>query len=322
MILLNILLNGINIWVDNLLEIKVQSLMFLLQSNLNKKSIELDFELLASPKILEKKELAIKGLSDGNFIEMIRSFRSMFSSIITLIGIIYLVLKIDVLIMVVAIIIIGINTIFASYSKRVEYKLYKERVPFLRKIGYVDKICLDFIRKTSNSMRLGKYITLFTNSIQEITVYSINNEAINSIEFYNVSFKYSGQDNYAIKNLYVKINGNERIAIVGENGSGKTTFIKLLTRLYDLTEGEIRLDEPTAALDPRAEYEIYQKFNDLIENKTDVFISHRLSSTHFCDRVLLFKKGILLESGTHESLMESGGEYKEMYEMQSQYYLE
>ena len=166
MILLNILLNGINIWVDNLLEIKVQSLMFLLQSNLNKKSIELDFELLASPKILEKKELAIKGLSDGNFIEMIRSFRSMFSSIITLIGIIYLVLKIDVLIMVVAIIIIGINTIFASYSKRVEYKLYKERVPFLRKIGYVDKICLDFIRKTSNSMRLGKYITLFTNSVQ------------------------------------------------------------------------------------------------------------------------------------------------------------
>lgn len=166
MILLNILLNGINIWVDNLLEIKVQSLMFLLQSNLNKKSIELDFELLASPKILEKKELAIKGLSDGNFIEMIRSFRSMFSSIITLIGIIYLVLKIDVLIMVVAIIIIGINTIFASYSKRVEYKLYKERVPFLRKIGYVDKICLDFIRKTSNSIRLGKYITLFTNSIQ------------------------------------------------------------------------------------------------------------------------------------------------------------
>ena len=152
--------------------------------------------------------------------------------------------------------------------------------------------------------------------------YSINNEAINSIEFYNVSFKYSGQDNYAIKNLYVKINGNERIAIVGENGSGKTTFIKLLTRLYDLTEGEIRLDAPTAALDPRAEYEIYQKFNDLIENKTDVFISHRLSSTHFCDRVLLFKKGILLESGTHESLMESGGEYKEMYEMQSQYYLE
>lgn len=166
MILLNILLNGINIWVDNLLEIKVQSLMFLLQSNLNKKSIELDFELLASPKILEKKELAIKGLSDGNFIEMIRSFRSMFSSIITLIGIICLVLKIDVLIMVVAIIIIGINTIFASYSKRVEYKLYKERVPFLRKIGYVDKICLDFIRKTSNSIRLGKYITLFTNSVQ------------------------------------------------------------------------------------------------------------------------------------------------------------
>lgn len=82
----------------------------------------------------------------------------------------------------------------------------------------------------------------------------------------------------------------------------------------------IILDEPTAALDPIAENEIYEKYNNLTKNHTSIFISHRLSSTRFCDRILLIDKGNILEEGTHDVLMKKGGKYKEMYEVQSYYY--
>ena len=82
------------------------------------------------------------------------------------------------------------------------------------------------------------------------------------------------------------------------------------------------LDEPTAALDPIAESEIYEKYNECCQNKTAIFISHRLASTRFSDRIILIDQGRILESGTHEELMQQNGQYAEMYQVQSQYYEE
>lgn len=247
-----------------------------------------------------------------------------------------------------------------------------------------------------------------------------------TFEFRNVSFKYAGAENYALKNLNLTLEAGKRLAVVGLNGAGKTTFIKLLLRLYDVTEGEILLngtdirrfrrdeyynlfapvfqnveifafpmsenvsmkrpeetdtalaeeclkkagmgeklesltdgvntellkvihddgvdlsggekqklalaralykdspvivlDEPTAALDALAEYRLYKSFDEIIGNKTAVYISHRLSSTRFCDAIAMFKAGEMVEYGTHEQLLSDGGAYAEMFEVQAQYY--
>ena len=82
------------------------------------------------------------------------------------------------------------------------------------------------------------------------------------------------------------------------------------------------LDEPTAALDPIAENEMYQRFGEAAAGRTCVYISHRLSSTRFCDRILLMEQGQILEEGTHEELMERGGRYAQLFEVQSRYYRE
>ncbi len=245
------------------------------------------------------------------------------------------------------------------------------------------------------------------------------------IEFRNVSFKYPGRDTYALKNVNFKFRIGERLAFVGMNGSGKTTFIKLLCRLYDPTEGTILLngiditrydyheylslfsvvfqdfatfaytiadnvsaqknpdrkklteclervglgdkikelpkgvdtyvyrwfvndgvdlsrgelqkialaralykdapffilDEPTAALDPIAEAEVYSRFNDIVGEKTAVFISHRLSSCRFCDKIVVFHEGALVQFGSHDSLVcDENGKYFELWHAQAQYY--
>lgn len=249
------------------------------------------------------------------------------------------------------------------------------------------------------------------------------NKPIN-IEFKNVSFMYPGSKVYALKNVNIKITSGEKLAIVGRNGSGKTTFIKLLCRFYDVNDGEILinginvkeyskeslidlysvvfqdfkifsttllqnitaedkydnekledvlqksnlkdrvsslpkkefsyiyinidkqgveisggeaqklalaralykdapiviLDEPTAALDPVAESEIYNNFNNLVKNKTSIYISHRLSSCVFCDYIAVFKDSELIEYGTHSELLKAGGEYNELWQSQAQYY--
>ena len=253
-----------------------------------------------------------------------------------------------------------------------------------------------------------------------------HNDHSYEIEFKDVSFKYPGSDVYALKNVNMKFKNGERLAVVGENGSGKTTFIKLLCRLYNPTNGiillngiDIReydyleymaifsvvfqdfklfaftlgqnvgvkveydkelaenclykagfgdrlntmpygtetylykefsktgvdisggeaqkialartlykgalfiiLDEPTAALDPVAESEVYSNFNDIISDKTAIYISHRLSSCRFCDDIAVFHEGVLVQRGSHEQLLaDINGKYYELWNAQAQYYV-
>lgn len=244
------------------------------------------------------------------------------------------------------------------------------------------------------------------------------------IEFENVSFHYPGSKKNVLENFSIRFNIGERLAVVGRNGSGKTTFIKLLCRLYDPTEGRILLngidikkydykeylslfsvvfqdfqipaftlgqavaasqeydeehvndavkkaglsslaarmpygnetyltkefdktgvnisggeaqklaiaralyhdtpfvilDEPTAALDPIAEYEVYAKFDELIGTKTAVYISHRLSSCQFCNDILVIDDGKAVQRGSHEKLIDEEGLYAKLWKTQAKYY--
>ena len=83
----------------------------------------------------------------------------------------------------------------------------------------------------------------------------------------------------------------------------------------------IVLDEPTAALDPEAEAEVYTKFNDIVEDKTAIYISHRLSSCRFCDEIAVFDHGQVVQQGTHDALLApAGGKYQTLWDAQAQYY--
>ncbi len=245
------------------------------------------------------------------------------------------------------------------------------------------------------------------------------------VEFRNVSFRYPGTEQDVLHNVSLKFRVGSRLAVVGMNGSGKTTFIKLLCRLYDPTEGEILLnginirkyryddyqaifsvvfqdhqllslplgqnvaaamdynpekaeaslndagfqerlqqlpkwldtclnrdfekdgvlfsggekqkiaiarslykdapfiilDEPTAALDPVAEADIYTKFDAIVGDKTAIYISHRLSSCRFCDEIAVFDNGRIVQFGTHDELLrDEQGKYFELWHAQAQYY--
>ena len=83
---------------------------------------------------------------------------------------------------------------------------------------------------------------------------------------------------------------------------------------------DVKLDEPTAALDPIAESEIYENFNDMIHDKTALFISHRMSSCKFCDEIVVFENGEIVQKGAHEKLVEQKGLYQELWNAQAQYY--
>jgi ATP-binding cassette subfamily B protein len=119
-----------------------------------------------------------------------------------------------------------------------------------------------------------------------------------------------GQKTLLVKSIY-----QEAIELSG----GELQKLMLSRALYK-DAAIIILDEPTAALDPIAENEIYEKYNELTQNHTSIFISHRLSSTRFCDRILFMENGSVLEEGSHTRLMNKEGQYKKMYDMQSYYY--
>ena len=80
------------------------------------------------------------------------------------------------------------------------------------------------------------------------------------------------------------------------------------------------LDEPTAALDPVAEAEVYSRFQEMVEGKTGIYISHRMSSCQFCDEILVFHEGEIIERGSHEKLHALGGKYTELWDAQARYY--
>lgn len=119
-----------------------------------------------------------------------------------------------------------------------------------------------------------------------------------------------GKETLLVKSVY-----DEAIELSG----GETQKLMLARALYK-DAPIIILDEPTAVLDPIAENEIYEKYNELTKNHTSIFISHRLSSTRFCDRIIFIEDGKIIEEGDHYSLMENKGKYRKMYDVQSYYY--
>ena len=101
--------------------------------------------------------------------------------------------------------------------------------------------------------------------------------------------------------------------------SGEAQKIAIARALYK-NAPFIILDEPAAALDPLAEAEIYENFNRLIQDKTAIYISHRMSSCRFCDRIIVLDGGQILEEGNHETLLKKQGRYYELYHTQAVYY--
>lgn len=294
--------------------------------------------------------------------------------------------------------------------------------------GAMSKILADIGSLRENSAKFDDHRSFMDIPIDEKKGSPIPKAEGYTFEFENVSFKYKGQESYALKNVNITLKAGEKLAVVGLNGAGKSTFIKLLLRLYDVTEGRILmngidirefdreeyyalfspafqdvvafaspmsenvsmnppentdkartekmlrdaglgdkldslekgidtellkvfyedgidlsggekqklalaralyknaavvvLDEPTAALDALAEYRLYQSFDNLIGGRTAVYISHRLSSTRFCDRVAMFRDGEMVETGSHDELMAKEGAYAEMFRIQAQYYIE
>ena len=107
----------------------------------------------------------------------------------------------------------------------------------------------------------------------------------------------------------------------GECSVGQQQMTEIVRNLL-LDAKVVIMDEPTAALDPIAENDIYMKYNDMTAGKTSIFISHRLASTRFCDRIIFLSDGGIAEEGSHESLLAQGGAYAKLFEVQSRYYQE
>jgi ABC-type multidrug transport system fused ATPase/permease subunit len=106
-----------------------------------------------------------------------------------------------------------------------------------------------------------------------------------------------------------------------EFSGGEGQKLALARAIYKDAETLI-LDEPTSALDPIAEYELFSKLNDISDNKSTIFISHRLSSTKFCDKIIVLSGGEIIECGSHEKLIKQHGVYADLFNAQAKYYRE
>ncbi len=162
-------------------------------------------------------------------------------------------------------------------------------------------------------------------SVLDVTVGENVSQTENDIDFEKI------KDCIEKAGLTNKINSLEKgyDTIIGRNvfedgielSGGETQRLMLARALYKNAPILI-LDEPTAALDPIAESDIYNKYNDISKNKLSVFISHRLASTRFCDRIIFLESGSILEEGTHNQLINLNGKYAQLYDVQSRYYKE
>lgn len=512
----------LNIWREHL-SLKMG---FTLSNGVNKKSLNLDFDMFDDISTLDKQYYAFKVANDNNFVSLLASIRNFFVNLIILLGIIALTVTVDPWILIVALVVIIIQTILTSVSTKANLKFNEEGYPYMRRWEYVSRLAtrpfyrkdillydakeyiisklesynqfiFSFFKKlqkvqcrtgllnsiVSNSYQLVIYVFLafrvvstqltigdfslylsalnrFVSSCtgmvqniigirQKIQYFTYYNEFMQleskyskgtvkaseilnedyTLKFEHVYFAYPGCDRYVLEDINLKINAKEKIAIVGENGAGKSTLVLLMMRLYEPSKGRITLngidireinyndymslfstvfqdynlygysvienitfrenndeatiaeihklikengleeriatmphgintfltreidpegeklsggegqklaiiralyknsdfiifDEPTAALDPNAEYSIYLKFAEMTVGKTAVYISHRLASTRFCDKVLLLEKGKIAEFGSHNELMENKGKYFDMFSTQMKLYSE
>lgn len=144
-----------------------------------------------------------------------------------------------------------------------------------------------------------------------------------SVEFRNVSFSYSGLGSEnVLENINLTVNKGETLAIVGATGSGKTTMIDLLTRVYDVTSDEILVDGVNVKdykesdLQDKIAVTSQKAMDKLTEGRTSFVIAHRLSTVKNADIILVLKDGDVIESGTHEELLDKKGFYAELYNSQ------
>ena len=334
-----------------------------------------------------------------------------------------------------------LNTALAGISSIYAYLLVLLKVmagavsigSFTQYVGALAAFQNDISRILYSSMRIRRMVSYLGHFLDFLALKSTHTGTIPTekrqdhvyeIEFHHVSFAYPGSTEPVLKDLSCKLTLKHKMAVVGLNGAGKTTFIKLLCRLYDPTEGYITLngvdirkydyrqyqalfgvvfqdfqlfpfpvgqnvaaslhfdeerlwrcleqagvadrvramgqkletpisavdeagenvsggeaqklaiaralykdapfvvlDEPTAALDPLSEYEIYSRFDELVRDKTSIYISHRMSSCRFCQDILVFQEGRLVERGSHETLLEAKGLYASLWNAQAQYYV-
>ena len=133
-------------------------------------------------------------------------------------------------------------------------------------------------------------------------------------------------DKVGLTELTEKLPQGEHTLLYQENGAGVTLSggeaqkVAIARALYKDAPFVI-LDEPTAALDPVAEADIYENFDSLVGDKTAIYISHRMSSCKFCDRIVVLDHGEIAEQGTHDSLIEQNGIYAKLYQTQAEYYV-